>query len=102
MQKNYYRSKKKCQWTFKLDNNKHILELEFSILSGKRKLILDGRVLHESMMLSSQFQYPFTLEGFALNILQQGNTFELRINNKDFSHLYNQSNQLFFPTSKNQ
>ena len=36
------------------------------------------------------FQHPFTLDGYALNILQQGDTFELRINNKVFSHLYNQ------------
>jgi hypothetical protein len=30
------------------------------------------------------------LDGFALNIIQQGETFELRINNKVFSHLYTQ------------
>lgn len=32
-----------------LENKDHYLELEFSYLSGKRKLLLDGRPLHESM-----------------------------------------------------
>ena len=36
------------------------------------------------------FQHPFTLDGYSMNILQQGDTFELRVNNKVFSHLYNQ------------
>ncbi|KAM3128750.1 hypothetical protein pb186bvf_019162 [Paramecium bursaria] len=83
-------SKKKYKWTFQLDDKSHFLELEFSYLSGKRKLALDGRTLHESMMLTSSFQYPFTLEGFALNVIQQGDSFELRINNKVFSHLFTQ------------
>ncbi|CAK58689.1 unnamed protein product (macronuclear) [Paramecium tetraurelia] len=83
-------SKKKYKWTFMLEDKQHMLELEFSYLSGKRRLVLDGRVLHESMMLTSSFQYPFTLEGFALNVIQQGDAFELRINNKVFSHLYTQ------------
>lgn len=90
------RSKKKYKWHFTLADKEHRLELEFSYLSGKRKLELDGRPLHDSTyissqtyrMLSSSFQYPFTLEGFALNVIQQGDSFELRINNKVFSHLY--------------
>lgn len=32
-----------------LEDKQHMLELEFSYLSGKRRLVLDGRVLHESM-----------------------------------------------------
>ena len=42
-------SKKKYKWYFQLDGKDHYLELEFSYLSGKRKLTLDGRSLHESM-----------------------------------------------------
>ena len=41
-------SKKKYKWYFSLENKEHYLELEFSYLSGKRKLQLDGRPLHES------------------------------------------------------
>lgn len=48
-------SKKKYKWYFQLDNKDHFLELEFSYLSGKRKLMLDGRNLHESIMLTSSF-----------------------------------------------
>ena len=43
-------SKKKYKWSFALENKDHYLELEFSYLSGKRKLILDGKPLHESML----------------------------------------------------
>lgn len=49
------RSKKKYKWTFLLDDKQHVLELEFSYFSGKRRLVLDGRVLHESMY---RFHYP--------------------------------------------
>ena len=86
------------------------LELEFSYLSGKRKITENGRVIHETSefkktkiikrknyfflflsMITSAFQYPFSLDGNSLNIIQQGEAFELRINNQVFTHLYNQS-----------
>lgn len=41
-------------------------------------------------MFASAFQYPFTVDGVNANIIQQGDNFELRINNLVFSHLYNQ------------
>ena len=67
------------------------MTLDFSFISGKVKLIVDRRTLLENEMPADvSFQHPFTLDGYALNILQQGDTFELRINNKVFSHLYNQ------------
>ena len=41
-------------------------------------------------VLGAAFQFPFTLEGNNLNIIQQGETFELRINNQVFTHLWQQ------------
>lgn len=85
-------SKKRFSWSFSLDGRVHSLTLDFSFISGKVKLIADRRTLLENEMPADvSFQHPFTLDGYALNILQQGETFELRINNKVFSHLYNQA-----------
>jgi hypothetical protein len=67
------------------------LILDFSFISGKVKITVDRKILLENELPANvSFQYPFTLDGFALNIIQQGESFELRINNKVFSHLYTQ------------
>ena len=42
------------------------------------------------MPANTSFQYPFKLDQVAFNLIQQGDNFELRINNKAFSHMYNQ------------
>ena len=85
-------SKKRFNWTFSLEGKMHSLTLDFSFISGKVKLLCDRRTLLENELPADvSFQHPFTLDGYALNILQQGETFELRINNKVFSHLYNQT-----------
>ncbi len=36
----------------------------------------------------SAFQFPFHIGKNALNIVQHGDKFELRINNQSFTHLY--------------
>ena len=85
-------SKKRFIWTFSLEGKMHSLTLDFSFISGKVKLLCDRRTLLENELPADvSFQRPFTLDGYALNILQQGESFELRINNKVFSHLYNQT-----------
>jgi len=40
-------SKKKFKWVFSLDGKTHTVELEFSFYSGKRKLFLNQRKMHE-------------------------------------------------------
>lgn len=40
--------------------------------------------------MGAAFQYPFSLDNFSLNIIQQGEIFELRINNQVFTHLWQQ------------
>ena len=84
-------SKKRYQWTISLKGKVHTVNLDFSFISGKVKVVVDGRTLLENELPPNvSFQYPFTLDGFSLNCIQQGQTFELRINNKVFTHLYNQ------------
>ena len=84
-------SKKRFTWDFSLNGRAHVIVLDFSFISGKVKLVVDRKnILENELPANVSFQHPFTLDGFALNILQQGQTFELRINNKVFSHLYNQ------------
>ncbi len=84
-------SKKRYVWAISLKNKSHTITLDFSFISGKVKITVDRKVLLENEIPSNvSFQYSFTLDGFALNIIQQGETFELRINNKVFSHLYTQ------------
>jgi len=41
-------------------------------------------------VLGAAFQFPFTVDGNNLNIIQQGEVFELRINNQVFTHLWQQ------------
>lgn len=84
-------SKKRYAWTFELSGKKHKMVLDSSMLSGKVKLELDNKILIDAeLSVGVAFQHPFTLEGFSLNVLQQGDNYEFRLNNKVFSHLYNQ------------
>ena len=85
-------SKKRFTWIFSLNNKNHTIIVDFSFISGKIKISVDRKTLLENELPANvSFQHPFTLQGYALNILQQGQTFQLRINNKVFSHLYNQA-----------
>ena len=85
-------SKKRFEWVVGLNRKTHTIVLDFSFISGKVKVVIDGRVILENEIpLNTSFQYPFTLDGFALNLIQQGQSCELRINNKVFSHLYIQA-----------
>ena len=55
------------------------------------KVTLDDKVLVETELPAGQaFQYPFVHKGYNLNVIQQSDTFDFRINNKVFSHLLNQ------------
>lgn len=82
-------SKKRFEWVIGLNKKTHTITLDFSFISGKVKVVIDGRVILENEIpVNTSFQYPFTLDGFALNLIQQGQSCELRVNNKVFSHLY--------------
>lgn len=85
-------SKKRFTWEVSLNSKAHTIVLDFSYISGKVKVTVDRKILLENELpANTSFQYPFTLDGNSLNVIQQGESFELRINNKVFSHLYNQA-----------
>lgn len=101
-----FSSKKKYIWRYEIAGKEHRIELEYSLLSGKRKIFQDGKVLYEGnqllscfseiitfllyRVLGAAFQFPFSVDGNNLNIIQQGESFELRINNQVFTHLWQQ------------
>lgn len=75
-----------------MNGRQHSIVLDFSFISGKVKVAVDRKILLDNELpANTSFQYPFTLDGNSLNVIQQGESFELRINNKVFSHLYNQA-----------
>jgi hypothetical protein len=61
------------------------------MLSGKTKLVCNNKIL---VMTEEQptvaFQHSLTLEGQKITILSVADSFELRINNKVFSHILTQ------------
>lgn len=84
-------SKKRYLWKFSLSNVSHTLVLDASIITGKVKLTLDGKVLVAGDLSSNvSFQHHFKVDEFAMIILQQSTDFELRINNQTFIHLLGQ------------
>lgn len=75
-------------WEFLLLGKPHKVEMFHSIVSGKKKLCLDAQVLTEDKSYSANFNYSFRLESHYFNLIQMSNdTFDLRIDNKQFATL---------------
>lgn len=49
-------------------------------------------LLPDLIRFKNAFQFPFHIGKNALNIVQHGDKFELRINNQSFTHLYDNGN----------
>ena len=63
-----------------------------SLISGKVQLSVNRKVIYTSQMIvGSVFQHSFVLDGCQCLVLQQGECIELRINNKAYLHLLNQT-----------
>ena len=56
-----------------------------SKISRKKKLCLDSNVLNESK--GNDYNFSFKIEKNYFNMIQAGDIFELRINNRSFSSL---------------
>jgi hypothetical protein len=66
-----------------------MVDLVISYLSGKKKITHNGKLLYEGQkIITSSFQFPFEIDLNMCNIVQQGEMYELRINNQAFSQLY--------------
>lgn len=86
--KHVKKSKKRFVWRFSIDGKEHTIELVISFLSGKKKITHDGRLLYEGQkVLTNSFQFPFEVDMNMCNIIQSGESFDLRINNMAFSQL---------------
>jgi hypothetical protein len=58
-----------------------------SVLSRKRKLCLDTNVLNEVQGVSGDYTYSFNLDKHFFTILQSGDRYDLKIDNKSFNTL---------------
>jgi len=77
-------SKKYYIWEFDLSNKLHKVEIFHSKLSGKKKLLLDGKVLTQTKSYSHEFTYSFKIDKHYFNVDYVGDKFDLRIDNKKF------------------
>lgn len=84
-------SKKRYIWKFLLSQATHNVVCDTSVVSNKVKIQLNGKVVKETDVWAGQgFQHKFSVDGHECIIIQEGDRFELRIDNKIFLHLLNQ------------
>jgi len=83
------KTKKHYVWKFNIDGRDHILELFTSMISGKKKIMIDGRIIFEGQkVLSSNFTYPIEVDRQTVNIYQHGEKYDVLINGQPFAQLY--------------
>jgi len=82
-------TKKKYTWQFTEGQNTHKIELFDSKLTGKKRIEADGKIVFPAQSVSSLFSHAFHLGNNNIAIVQNGSTFECRINNLPFSHYLN-------------
>jgi hypothetical protein len=85
-------SKLRYLWVVGVGERIYNFVLDVSTLSGKIKLSINGKIFHQQEQISlkrAPYQHGFIIDGCYFNLVEQGTTFELRINNKVFSHMIN-------------
>ena len=83
-----------------LDEKEHAIELFSSTLSGKKKILHNGRNIYEKRKYrlncfayfvfsfgSSNFNYSLNMGNHVLSVVGVGETFDLRIDNRPFQSL---------------
>jgi hypothetical protein len=77
-------------WEFVLDGNRRKVELVHSRITGKRRILLDGKVVTKAQRYTLEFQYSFLIEKHYVILIQTApDNYELRIDNISFSSLIN-------------
>jgi len=79
-------SKMRYMWEFRLNSVYHKLELFDSVLSARRKLLLNDTLVYD-IMLEEAFSYQFDILKCHCQLIQMGSQYELRIENQVFAHL---------------
>lgn len=75
-------------WEFVLEGKLMKVELFQSVVSGKKKLVLNGNVLQEEESYSADFIYQFSIKKHLVEIEQKGiEKFEMLIDKKSFKTL---------------
>lgn len=82
------KSKKQFIWKFELDGLQHTIEFLVSKLSGKKKIMQDGVVLHEQKKITKSFEFPFNIGKHMLVVMYGMKGGDLRIDNNSFENLY--------------
>lgn len=75
-------------WEFVTNKRVCKVELFHSKVSGKKKLVLDGKVIMEDESFSADFSYSFKVEKLRCKLVQHSSKkFELTINSKLYNSL---------------
>jgi hypothetical protein len=89
--KTFKGSKKKFTWKFELDGMQHTIEFMVSVITGKKKVFQDGKLVFKQQKVTKSFQYPFSLGRHLLVLNLHNKQAELRIDNYPFNSLYDNS-----------
>ena len=84
-------SKKRYIWKIQIKGQLHDIVCDTSLVSSKVKISVDGKAIYDSdVWAGNTFQHAFVFRECHCVIIQQGERFELRVNNKAFMHMLNQ------------
>ena len=79
-------------WDFKLEGNRHKVELTHSRIKGKRVITCDGEEINSCLKYTYNYTYSFPLDGHYYTIIQiSPDQYDLRIDNESFMILKNKS-----------
>ena len=76
-----------------LDGVRYVFEVEHSVITGKKRLFRNNTVVHEEKSLRKLFTFEMSIASHRLVFGQQGDKFDLRVDNESFSYVYNQLKQ---------
>ena len=77
-------------WDFKLEGNRHKVELTHSRIKGKRVITCDGEEINSCLKYTYNYTYSFPLDGHYYTIIQiSPDQYDLRIDNESFMILKN-------------
>jgi len=80
-------SKRRLRWEFEIKGKLHSVELYDSKLSGKKKVVANGATIFGPQVVRSLFTVSFYLDSTVVSLVQNGNSYECRVNNFPFNHL---------------
>ena len=91
-------TKKQYIWEFTLDNKNHKIEYFDSLLSSKRKVLIDGKVLFTTEDgYKDSFILNFQFDGHNYTINRTYDRVDLRIDSESFEHVYYiEKNKLYY------